>query len=204
MIWSHWLQDGLSHKKSDRARTADSIRTLTSQFPARQVEPPPPISEPSSQPSNHDRILSSSSSNDFKKQFKVTATARLKWCRGRLTSSPVRIGIELDLTSVKGAMPLDGYRNFETPNNCNGLITRTDPSSCQHLGAVCSPSLEASLLHRRESAGAWIVSVAAATARDHQNKEVLFKLLRGQGRSYDRIPDVLNTARRIIWPGQHI
>jgi hypothetical protein len=69
------------------------------------------------------------------------------------------------------------------------------------LGAVCSPSLEASLLHRRESAGAWIVSVAAATARDHQNKEVLFKLLRGQGRSYDRIPDVLNTARRIITSG---
>lgn len=98
-------------------------------------------------------------------------------------------------------MPLDGYPNFETPNNCNGLSARTDPSSCQHLGAVWSNPLEASLPHGRVSAGAWIFSVAAATARDHRNKEILFKLLRGQGRSHDRIPDVLNTARRIIKSG---
>jgi hypothetical protein len=98
-------------------------------------------------------------------------------------------------------MPLDGYRNFETSSNCNGPITRKDPSSFQHMGAVCSTPLEASLLQEKESAGAWIFSVVAATARDHQNKEVLFKLLRGQGRSHDRIPDVLNSARRIITSG---
>lgn len=90
---------------------------------------------------------------------------------------------------------------MDTSNGSNSLPSRTDPACCSPFGKGCFNHLEASLGQGGDSAAAWILSVATAIARDHQNKELLFKLLRGQSRNHDRTPDVLNTARRIITAG---